>query len=125
MFKKKEKKGLEKFIKVWKPLDYLVNVVLNPLMWISNYKSSKGRNNILQDLVLSYESNDCELKFEYCVANFSNSKFNINIWISNYPYAYGGVYMGMCKGPLPTRYCRLLFNRWVESVYSKHMLGEK
>jgi len=124
MFKKKEKKGLEKFIKVWKPLDYFVNVILNPTMWISNSRSSKGVNNLLQKLVLCYEDEECKVKISYAIVNFSNSKFNIDVWTANYPYAYGSSYIGWCEGPLPTRYYRLLFKRWVESVYSKHKMGE-
>jgi len=125
MFRKKERKGLEKFVKVWKPLDYFVNVILSPIMWISNSSSSNRVNNLLNDLVVEYENNELEIKFSYGTLNFSNSKFSINIWISNYPYAYGSVYNNGVDGPLPTRYYRLLFNRWVESVYSKHMMGEK
>jgi hypothetical protein len=124
MFKRKEKKGLDKFVKGCKLLDYFINVILSPRMWVSNKWSSKETNKMLKNLVLMYEDGKCDVVFSYPTLGFKCDDFYIKIWINNYPYAFGNVYTGGME-ILPTRYYRLLFKRWLEATHYKKLLKEK
>lgn len=85
----------------------------------------KNADVLLDELVKKYHEGKLKIKvMEFSTKFYDNESFEVFIWTANYPYSYGSSYIGWCEGPLPNRYYRLIFKRWVESVYSKHKMGE-
>lgn len=117
--------GLYRYVRFNKTLDYFLSVICDPSTWFSLEPSVKSADVLLDELVKKYHEGKLKIKaMEFSTKFYDDELFEVLIWTSNYPYSYGSVYNDGIDGPLPTRYYRLLFNRWVESIYSKHMMGE-
>lgn len=121
-FLKRKKKPIDKFVFICKPLDYFLNVICNPRMWLPLEGSSKSTSKIVKNLINLSESDELKLKTtifrQHTIKfTFDDDEF-IEIWISNYPYSYGSIYRSSPKysklisSKLPTRYTKLLLNRF-------------
>lgn len=117
---------------IFTPIDYIIFVLCNPLMWFSIETSSKKVNAIVNKLIQQYNEGKLTIfAGEYNARfTFKNGAF-IDVWIENFPYAYGkihdskGVDISSLKlyDNLPYRYTRIKLHRLIKKVKKQQKHG--
>lgn len=106
-------------------IDYVVNVLCNPFMWVSIEISSKRVDGAVNTLIKQYESGKATVAVTdyYARFMFKDGSY-IDVWIENYPYAFGKLH-GSCgfdikylmlSDNIPYRYTKLKLRRLIKKV---------
>lgn len=93
----------------------ILRVIFSPIHWIRNASTS----HVLDEFILNALKNP---RFEY-VSRYVVKLNGLDIWIRNYPYAYGS--MDKYDGSLPSRTTVLNLKRAVDKFMVQHLLYGK
>ncbi len=70
-----------------------LKIIFIPAFWMMNYKFSEEWDTIVNNLMDNFEPNNFKL------TEYTATFYGTEIWIRNYPYAYGRTYKGTTVRP--------------------------